>query len=206
MRREKRDRLIPPVVQASVRSVVRIELEHRQQLDSADAQRLQIRDFLDQPGIGAASAGFDAGARMPRESPHVQFVDDGLDKRAPERAVSLPVVARGIGDDALHRPRRVVAWAAGGPAVVSLGHCHRAAVGIEQHLIDVEPQALGRREWAVDAIRVDLARLQPGYQRVPVVVGAVVRAARAESPPTAVCRRPRRTAATGLRWRAWQIR
>ena len=54
MGREERDRLVAPVVDQPRRRVLLVEGEHRQQLDGGDAEVLQVRDLLDQPGIGAA--------------------------------------------------------------------------------------------------------------------------------------------------------
>ena len=53
MRREERYRLVAPVVHAAGRGL-RIELLDRQELDGCNAEVLQIGDFLDQAGIGAA--------------------------------------------------------------------------------------------------------------------------------------------------------
>ena len=78
VRREERHRRVAPVVDESRRRVLRVELEHRQQLHRGDAERLQVRNLLDQSGVGAALSGRDAGARMLREAAHVHLVNDGL--------------------------------------------------------------------------------------------------------------------------------
>jgi len=54
MRREERHRRVAPVVRQPGRRVLRVELEHRHQLDGGDAQVDQVRDLVDQPGVGAA--------------------------------------------------------------------------------------------------------------------------------------------------------
>ena len=54
MRREKRQRLIAPVVAEARRTVLLVEGKDRQQLDRADSEILQIGDLIDQSGVGAA--------------------------------------------------------------------------------------------------------------------------------------------------------
>ena len=61
VRREERDRRIAPVVDLSRRAILGVELEHRQQLHRGDAELLEIRDLLDQAGVGAARLLADAG-------------------------------------------------------------------------------------------------------------------------------------------------
>ena len=175
MRREERDRLVPPVVHATARRILRIELEDGQQLHGGDAEVLEVGDLLDQPGIRAALPGRHPGAFVAGEAAHVELVDHGLGERALERLVPFPVVAAAVGGrhHALHGRGRVVAGTAGGLAVVTFGHRHRQAVGVEQQLLPVEPQATLRREGAVRAVAVDLSRAQPRDERVPVVVGAM---------------------------------
>ncbi len=76
--REERHRRVAPVVDVSGRAVERVELEDRQQLDGGHAEILQVRDLLDDPGIGAAGVFGQARARMPGEAAHVHLVDDRL--------------------------------------------------------------------------------------------------------------------------------
>jgi len=104
----------------------------------------------------------------------MQFVNDRLGKRAAEGSVVLPIVGGGIGDHALHCPRRVVARPARGGAIVAVRHGNCPAIGIEQHLFMVEPDAPARCKRAVGAKRIDLSRLQSGHHRMPVVIRAVV--------------------------------
>src|SRR5262249_40873527 len=79
MRREERQRLIAPVVHASVtrRHGLRVELKHWQELERSDTQLLKIRDLLDQAGICASSLLRHARARMSGESANVHLVHDG---------------------------------------------------------------------------------------------------------------------------------
>jgi hypothetical protein len=77
MGREERHRRVAPIVDESTRTVLHIELEHRQKLYGRDTQTLQVRDLFDQTGEGPASRVADAGIRMASEAAHVQFVHDG---------------------------------------------------------------------------------------------------------------------------------
>ena len=82
VRREERDRLVAPVVDLPRRARLGVELEHRQQLDGGDAELLEIRDLLDQPGVSAAGLLPDPGARVAGEPADVHLVDDGARRRA----------------------------------------------------------------------------------------------------------------------------
>ena len=169
MRREERDRLVAPVVHPE-RRILRVELEDRQQLDGGDSQLLQIRNLLDQPGVGPARRLGHPGARIPGEATNVQLVDDGLGERPAQRPVALPVIAAGVGDDALHRRRGVAARPARGPAVEVRRHGDRQPVRIEQDLVAVEALAPFRLERPVGAVGVDLSGSQAGHHGMPVVV------------------------------------
>ena len=78
MRCEKRDGRIPPIVNAARWAILRIELEDGKKLDSGNAKVLEIRNLLDESAKCATNVFCDAGTRMPRESLHMHFVDDGL--------------------------------------------------------------------------------------------------------------------------------
>ena len=82
VRREERDRRVAPVVDLARRTVLGVELEHRQQFDRGDAELLEVRNLLDQAGVGAARLLADAGARMAGEAADVHLVDDGARRRA----------------------------------------------------------------------------------------------------------------------------
>ena len=53
MRRKERNRRIAPIVDASRRRILRIELKHRQQFDRCDTKLLKVRNLLDQPCVCA---------------------------------------------------------------------------------------------------------------------------------------------------------
>ena len=80
LRGEERHRTVAPEVQQPLAGlgippeVLRlVELEERQELDRGDAERLQVRDLLDQAEIGSGMG--DAGGRMAREAAQVELVD-----------------------------------------------------------------------------------------------------------------------------------
>jgi hypothetical protein len=90
--RKERHGRIAPVVHQAWRGVVRVELEHRQELHRGDAQSLEIRNLFDEAGERAARLLGQPGTRMPGEAAHVHLVHDGLRRRSPERGVAFPVV------------------------------------------------------------------------------------------------------------------
>ena len=112
---------------------------------------------------------------MTREAADVHLVDHRRGERPAQRPVALPIVGGRIHHDALHGRGRVVAWPAGGCPVIAGRHGHGATVRVQQDLVRIVPQALLRRVGADGPIGVDLARLQVRDERVPVVVGAMLR-------------------------------
>ena len=173
VRREPRDRRVAPVVGQPRRGVERVVLEHRQQLDRGHAERFQVRNLVDDAGVGAAPPRGDARVRVRREAAHVHLVDHGLRERATQRCVAFPVVAVDVGDDALAGVGVVAAGQVRGVAAVVRRHGDGAAVGVEQHLVGVEAQTALGRERPVRAPGVELTRLQSGHEDVAVVVRAV---------------------------------
>ena len=59
MRREERDRGVPPVIDETRRAVLPIELEYRQQFHGGDPEIAKIRDLLDHAGVGPSQLGGD---------------------------------------------------------------------------------------------------------------------------------------------------
>jgi hypothetical protein len=57
MRREKRKRLIPPIIAEARRTILFVEGEDRQKLDRADAKVPEVGNLLDQPSVSAALDG-----------------------------------------------------------------------------------------------------------------------------------------------------
>ena len=173
--REKGERRVAPVVREPRRRILRVELEHGQELHRGDAQVLKIGDLVDQPPVSPARLRGQPGARVAREAAHVQLVDDGVKKRTLQRDVAFPVVRLRVGNDALDRNGAVVSRPRGRAPAVALRHRHGLAVGIEQHLRRVEAQAPLGIEGPVRAVAVDLPGAQAGHESVPVVVRPVPR-------------------------------
>ncbi len=104
LRGEERQRLVPPQVEETCARdriggrghVVLVEIHDGQQLDRRDAKPREVRNFLDQPGIGARRRHPRTG--MPRESTHVQLVDYGRRKRRVRMFVGAPVEPVGVND------------------------------------------------------------------------------------------------------------
>src|SRR5262249_57212946 len=99
-------------------------------LHGADAELLQVRNLLDQTGVGAALVLGDTGTRMARETADVHFVDDRARRWPVKRRVALPVVRGRVDDDAFHRRRCIIARAAGGLTAIALRHNDAATVRI----------------------------------------------------------------------------
>src|SRR5215510_130287 len=101
-------RLVAPDVAPAGRRALFIEGEHREELERADAEILQIGEFLDEPGECAPPAVTDAGIPMAGEVADVQFVDDRPGEWRAQRTVILPIVRARIRHDALQCRRGVV--------------------------------------------------------------------------------------------------
>ena len=59
MRREERDRGVPPVIDQTSRAVLPVEVEYRQQLHGSDPEIAEVRDLLDHAGVGPSQLGSD---------------------------------------------------------------------------------------------------------------------------------------------------
>ena len=98
MRGEEGHRRIAPVVCLSARTILRIELEYREELDGANPQILEMRDLLDHAREGAADVLIYAGVRVPREAPDPHFVYNRTGRWLPQRRVAVPFVSGRIYD------------------------------------------------------------------------------------------------------------
>ena len=174
VRREPGDRLVAPVVRA-VGCGLGVELLHRHQLDRLDAEVDEIRNLLDEPGVGAALGRRDARVWVPREPGHVHLVDHRIDKRPLERRVALPVVVRA------DRPRRS-SWRrprcrpAPPPSRGRSSRCSPRPARTDRPAASRDRTAspaaglFGPR----NAVAVELPRSDARHEHVPVVVGAIL--------------------------------
>ena len=174
MWREERNGGIAPVVRLARRAVLRVELEHRQQLHRGDAEILEVWYLFDQSPVRPALVDRDTRAGMACEAPHMQLVNHGLGKGPLERPIAFPIVPVGIGHDAFHRHRDIVAGPRRSPAVVCPGDGYDKPVRVEKHLLGVEPKSTARIESPVRAVGIHLARLEARHEGVPVVIGAML--------------------------------
>src|SRR5262249_32759874 len=131
---------------------------------------LQVRDLLDDPQE-CSRAPYSGGRRL-RKSSDVYLVNDGVFHGAVERTVTFPVVAGAIDDDRTHGSGQVIVRSAGG-STFPKGVGIAAGVGINQHLLFVEPVTGGRIPRAIHAKRVVCTGLQPVYKYVPEVEALV---------------------------------
>jgi hypothetical protein len=177
VRAEESQRGVAPIVpnrlaRRTERDVRVVELADRQQFDRRNAQRLEIRDFLDHSGERAGL--LDAGTRRAREAADVHFVDDGLVERPLERPVAFPVVVRGIDESAAHRRGQVVVGTHGiGALPEALGNAPR--IWADEHFVRIESVARRGIRWSIDAKGVVDPRPTPANEHVPKVEGLVLK-------------------------------
>jgi hypothetical protein len=110
---------------------------------------------------------------MAREPRHVKLVDHCLGKGPVERQIALPIIAIGIGYDAFHGGGGIVNRPRSCPAVVFVWDNYGEPVGVEEHLLGVEPISALRDKRTVCPVGIHLARLQARYKDMPVLMGAV---------------------------------
>jgi hypothetical protein len=117
------ERVVAPVVperravdRAGPEHLHLIEVEDGQQLDRRDPELGEVRDLLDDAGERARRV--DLRRWIAGETPDVHLVDDRLVHRAAQRPVPLPVVRRGVDDDA----RMEVARMSSGPRAPITSH------------------------------------------------------------------------------------
>src|SRR5512143_3061471 len=122
--------------------ILGIELENWKQFDSRDPELFEVRDLLDDSGIGTTVRFCEARAGVRRETAHVHLVDDGARPGPLQRSVALPVVGSRIGNDALHGICGVVTFAASRLAAIFFRHDYGATVRIEQQLGRIKPETM----------------------------------------------------------------
>src|SRR5262249_16599644 len=150
VRRKERNWRIAPIVDQSRRAILGIELKHRQQFHSGNAEILKIRDFFDQTGVRAASLLVDARAGMGRKTTHIYLVNDRACGWPPERLVPFPIVRAGIHHHALHGRRGIVTGGCGGGAVVVLRYHGGAPVRVKEEPPGVEAKTARGIEWSMN--------------------------------------------------------
>jgi len=182
MRGEKGDRGVAPVVRQPRRRVLRVVGEDREQLHRRDPEILQIGDLLDQSRVGAAPRHVHPRTRMPRHAPDVRLVDHRARSRAAGRLVVLPIVGRGVDDDAFHRRTRRLAIDRGRDPVVAMWNHDAFPVGIEEGLRGIEAHPPRRIVGTAHPPGVELPRLHAGDEGVPIVVGALRRRIERDNP------------------------
>src|SRR6476619_3648685 len=111
---------------------------------------------------------------MTGKSAHMQLVNHGLDKRAREWQITLPIVPIGVGYNAFHRYGKIVAGTRRSRAVVCLGHGYGKPVRIEQHFLRVKPKSAVRIEGPVSPVSIHLARPKVRDKDMPVMIRAML--------------------------------
>ena len=145
----------------------------------------QVGDLLDQPGVRAGQTRPNAAVRVRREALHVQLIDDGAGKLAPQRPIPFPVVGPHVHDHTL-AGGTVVPIRSPGEPVIPRRNRDRPAVRVKQHRARVVAQAAWGVVHPVGPPGVQLARGQPGHEHMPVRESAVIQRVQAQHP-----RRPR---------------
>ena len=173
MGREEGHGCIAPVVHQPRGAILRVELEHRQELHGRDAQPLEVGNLLDEARERAARLFREAGARVTGEAAHMHLVHDRPRRGPLERGIALPVVRGDVDDNALQRRRCVVTQAAGSGAVVRAGNHDSSAIGVQEDFGGIEAHAARVIERPVDPITVQLAGSYVRHEHVPVIVRTV---------------------------------
>ena len=174
MRGEQRNGRIAPIVALSRRTVLRVELEDRQQLQGGNSEIFEVGDLLDQSSVCTALIGGDTRAGMASEPRNMELVNHGFRDGPFERQIALPVIKTGIGYDAFHGYGDIIARPCGGQAVVCLGDGRGETVGIEKDLLGVKPKTTVRIKGPVCPVGIHLARLDVRDKDMPVVIGAML--------------------------------
>ncbi len=97
------------------RHVLRVESHHGHELDVRNAELPEIGDLFDHAGKGSGVP--NAGRRVPRESPHVHFINDRLLRGPADRPVPFPIIGVVPDSDAPHGGGRVISGQARAAAV-----------------------------------------------------------------------------------------
>ena len=207
MRRKEHERLVSPEVHEPRRRGLLVEREHRQQFDRGHAERLQVRNLVDDAGERAAPRDRHAGTRITRKAADVQFVNDAARERRARRRVVLPVVAAGIDHHALERGTRVIAGPRRRITAAPRRPRDRLRVRIEQQFLSrSNRRPLVRFDRTVRAVSIVLTRGDTRNERMPIVVRAMDARRRARSRATVSRRQHDRTDTTPPRWRASRTR
>ena len=111
---------------------------------------------------------------MARKAPYMQLVNHGLAKGPLKRPIAFPIVPIGIGDDAFHCHRDIVAGPRRGPAVVHPWDGYDKPVRVNEHLVGIKPKPTVRIEGAVRPVGVHLARPKTRHEGMPVAIGAML--------------------------------
>ena len=159
VRREETDRHVAPVVR-----LLRIELEHGEQLHGRDAQLLQVRDLVDHAQERAAFRLVDSGRGALGESANVSLVNDEL-AFVSRRAIVPPIERRsgpGKYRKRSHSQRRPGHHRR--RAIKRLGKVHDFRVRIEKDLLRVErvPVIATVGRGALDAVTVEVQTFELG--------------------------------------------
>src|SRR5215831_20016903 len=90
-----------------------------------------------------------------------------------QRFITLPMVRGYVGNHTLHGGGAVVArFARGGTAVVRR-LCNRPAIGIQQHLLEIETKPMLRSEGPLYSVAVNLSCPDPWHEDVPIMMTAI---------------------------------
>ncbi len=174
MRRKERHGRIAPVVGTPGWGVLWIELLDRQEFHRRDSQRLEIWDFLDQASVGTPFIGRNARTGMSGKAPDVEFIDHGAGIGQTHQPITLPVVGAGIYHHPLHRVGTIVTGTRSRFTVIVRAHCHRAGIGVQQHLLAIKPEPTLRRKLSMGAVSVQLPGTNTRQKDVPVIERSVL--------------------------------
>src|SRR5690242_2640512 len=173
MRRKKRNGRVAPVVDQSMRTVLGIELKHRQQLNRCNAQLLKIRNLFDETSVGAGCRGMYTRIGVTSESSHVKFIDHGSGTGSVQRRVPLPVIRIRIDHYTLHGTSGGVPVPTQSFAIVGERHNYCAAIWVQEDFFRIEPHSTGRIQLSMHPVSIELPVRQARNKTMPVVVCAI---------------------------------
>ena len=90
-----------------------------------------------------------------------------------ERLISLPVVRTQIGNNALHRGRRVVSGMARSGTIIVLADGNALSVWVNQNFVAVKAISVVRLARTIDAVSVELPGHDSRHKDVPVMRSAI---------------------------------
>jgi hypothetical protein len=166
---EKRHWAVARVITETREGILSVELEDGQELDRCDTQCLKIRNLIDDSEIGASPYRSDTGIRIARKPRDMHLIDDCPAERPPEGRIRFPIERSEIHHDTFHRGGCVIPRLRGIGSIIVPTDRNALTVGIEEDFVTVKTMSGGWIIRSVDAVPVELSRLDSGDEDVSVM-------------------------------------